>query len=80
MAKAIAVSGSWRIEIFKRTDLHGFVVVPTRWIVERTFAWISRNRRLARGFELYATTVAVFVRLAMIRLVLKRPTKPRLCS
>jgi transposase len=43
-----------------------------RWIVERTFAWISRNRRLARDFERYATTVAAFVRLAMIRIMLRR--------
>ena len=78
MAKAIAAGGSWRIEIVKRTDLHRFVVVPKRWIVERTFAWISRNRRLARDFERYATTVAAFVRLAMIRLMLKRLTKPSL--
>ena len=80
MAKAIAASGSWTIEIVKRTDLHRFVVVPKRWIVERTFAWISRNRRLARDFERYATTVAAFVRLAMIRLMLKRLTKPSPCS
>ena len=42
------------------------------WIVERTFAWISRNRRLARDFERYAATVAAFVRLAMIRIMLRR--------
>jgi hypothetical protein len=41
-------------------------------LVERTFAWISRNRRLARDFERYATTVAAFVRLAMIRIMLRR--------
>jgi hypothetical protein len=46
----------------------------------RTFAWISRNRRLGRDFERYATTVAAFVRLAMIRIMLKRLTKPTLCS
>ncbi len=40
--------------------------------VERTFAWISRNRRLARDFERYAATVAAFVRLAMIRIMLRR--------
>jgi transposase len=80
MAKAIAATGSWKIEIVKRSDLHRFVVVPKRWIVERTFAWISRNRRLARDFERYATTVAAFVRLAMIRLMLKRLTRPSLCS
>lgn len=80
MAKTIAATGHWRIEIVKRTDLHRFIVLPKRWIVERTFAWISRNRRLARDFERYATSVAAFVRLAMIRIMLKRLTKPSLCS
>jgi transposase len=80
MAKTIAATGAWQIEIVKRSDLHRFVVLPKRWIVERTFAWISRNRRLARDFECYATTVAAFVRLAMIRLMLKRLTKPTPCS
>src|SRR5450759_5488757 len=41
-------------------------------LVERTFAWISRNRRLARDFERYNRTVAAFVSLAMIRLMIKR--------
>jgi hypothetical protein len=80
MAKTIAATRSRKIEIVKRTDLHRFVVLPKRWIVERTFAWISRNRRLARDFERYATTVAAFVRLAMIRLMLKRLTRPSPCS
>jgi transposase len=48
-------------EIVKRNELHKFVVLPKRWIVERTLAWISRNRRLARDFERYARTVAAFV-------------------
>jgi transposase len=47
-------------------------ILPKRWIVERTFARISRNRRLARDFERYATTVAAFIRLAMIRIMLRR--------
>lgn len=80
MAKATARAGCWKIEIVKRCDLHRFVVVPKRWIVERSLAWISRNRRLMRDFERYAATVAAFVRLAMIRLMLKRLTKPTLCS
>jgi len=50
----------------------GFEVLPKRWIVERTFAWLSRFRRLARDFERYAGTVAAFIRLAMIRIMLKR--------
>jgi transposase len=44
--------------------------------VERTFAWISRFRRMARDFERYARTVAAFIRIAMIRLMLRRLTKP----
>jgi transposase len=60
------------IRIVKRSDAAGFEVLPKRWIVERTFAWISRNRRLARDFECYATTVVAFVRLAMIRIMLRR--------
>jgi putative transposase len=79
-ARAVKATGTWELSIIKRTDAHRFVVLPKRWIVERTLAWISRNRRLARDFERYARTVAAFVRLAMIRIMLKRPTKPSLCS
>jgi len=78
-AEAAAATGKWIIEIVKRNELHKFVVLPKRWIVERTFAWISRNRRLARDFERYATTVAAFIRLAMIRLMLRRLTRSTLC-
>jgi putative transposase len=42
--------GPGRIVIIKRFDAHRFVILPKRWIVERTLAWISRNRRLARDF------------------------------
>ena len=80
MAKVVADTGRWTIVIVKRSDAHRFVVLPKRWIVERTFAWISRNRRLARDFERYARTVVAFIRLAMIRLMLKRLTRPSLCS
>jgi len=76
MAKMVAKTGAWKLEIVKRSDAHRFVVLPKRWIVERTFAWISRNRRLARDFERYARTVAAFFRLAMIRIMLRRLTRP----
>ena len=79
-AKAVADTGAWVIEIVKRTDAHKFVVVPKRWVVERTFAWTSRYRRLARDFERYATTAAAFFRLAMIRLMLRRLTRSTACS
>jgi transposase len=74
---AAARTGTWKIEIIKRSDTaKGFVVLPKRWVVERTLAWISRNRRLSRDFERYATTVTAFIRLAMIRIMLRRPTRP----
>jgi transposase len=76
VAQAAASSGSWTVEIVKRNELHKFVVLPKRWIVERTLAWISHNRRLARDFERYARTVAAFIRLAMIRIMLRRLTRP----
>jgi len=70
----------WIIDIVKRPDTAiGFEVVPKRWIVERTLAWISRCRRLARDFERYARTVAAFIRLAMIRLMLRRLTRSNSC-
>jgi transposase len=75
-ARAVAATGRWRIEIVKRSDLHRFVVVPKRWIVERTLAWISRCRRLAKDFERHARKAAAFIRLAMIRLMLRRLTTP----
>lgn len=79
MAKVVAETGSWVVEIVKRSEAHRFIVLPKRWIVERTFAWISRNRRLARDYERYARTVAAFVRLAMIRIMLRRLTRPTPC-
>ena len=66
MALTVWRTGAWSLQIVRRSDVAGFEVLPKRWIVERTFAWISRNRRLARDFERYATTVAAFIRLAMI--------------
>lgn len=70
-------SGHWRIEVVKRSDrAGGFVVEAKRWIVERTLAWISRCRRLAKDFERHARKAAAFIRLAMIRLMLRRLTAP----
>jgi transposase len=54
-----------RMEIVKRSDnIKRFVVLPRRWVVERTFSWFGRNRRLAKDFENLAVTVATFVTLA----------------
>ncbi len=74
MQAAIARTGTWTLEIVRRCDRHHFVVLPKRWIVERTLAWISRSRRLARDYERHARKAVAFVRLAMIRLMLRRIT------
>ena len=72
MTALVARTGAWTLEIVKRSDPHRFVVLPKRWIVERTLAWISRNRRLCRDYERHARKAAAFVRLAMIRIMLRR--------
>jgi hypothetical protein len=62
-----------RMEIVKRSDdMKGFVVLPRRWVVERTFSWFGRNRRLAKDFENLAATLATFVTIASIQLALRR--------
>src|SRR5207302_3963739 len=62
-----------RMEIVKRSDdMKGFVVLPRRWVVERTFSWFGRNRRLAKDFEYLAETLATFVTLASIQLAVRR--------
>jgi len=64
----------WRctVEIVKRTDAHTFRVLPRRWVVERTFGWLGRYRRLNRDYERQAQTGEVMVYLAMTRLMLAR--------
>lgn len=74
-AQAAARTGTWKIDIVERSGRAGFEVLPKRWIVERTIAWISRCRRFSRDFERYARTVAAFMRLAMIRIMLRRLTR-----
>jgi putative transposase len=67
----------WRctLEIVKRTDAHAFRVLPRRWVVERTFGWLGRYRRLNRDYERQASTGEVMVYLAMIRLMLARAAR-----
>lgn len=71
-AAAVRALGPWQIEIVKRCDLHRFVVLPKRWIVERTFAWMGRNRRLSKDYENSTRRATAYLRLAMIRLMLRR--------
>ena len=74
-AAAVRALGPWQLEIVKRSDLHGFVVLPKRWIVERTFGWMGRCRRLAKDYENRTRFATAYVHLAMIRLMLRRLTQ-----
>jgi putative transposase len=53
----------------------GFIVLPRRWVIERTIAWIMRNRRMSRDYEFLAQTTEVLIYVAMIRLMLRRLAK-----
>ena len=64
-------------EIIKRSDqIKGFVVLPKRWIVERTIGWLNRCRRLAKDWENLNRNALTFLRLASIRLMLRRLCNP----
>ncbi len=55
----------------------GFTVPPRRWVVERTFAWISHNRRMSKDYERLAATSEAFIYVAMTRLMLRRLARAR---
>jgi len=73
LRNALAALGRWTIEIIKRADTaKGFEVLPRRWVVERTFAWLGRCRRLAKDFETTITSAVAWVFVAHIRTVTRR--------
>ena len=75
---AVAKMPVLRMGIVKRSDdMRGFVVLPRRWVVERTFSWFGRNRRLAKDFENLAETLATFVTIASIQLAVRRLARAR---
>jgi transposase len=66
------------VQVVKRSeDTTGFVVLPRRWVVERSLAWITRNRRCARDYEALPTDHEAMVRWAMIRITSRRLTCQR---
>jgi transposase len=72
-AKEVQAEAGIPLEIVKRSDTgKGFVLLPLRWIVERTFGWLGRCRRLAKDFENRTRTHVAFVILAMVRIMLRR--------
>ena len=67
--------GGCRLEIVrKHKDQKGFVLLPRRWVVERTFAWLGNYRRLTKDYERSASTTEAFIYIAMTHLMLKRLT------
>lgn len=73
-----SVLKSVNLEIVKRSDqAHRFVVLPKRWIVERTFAWLGRCRRLAKDWECLNRKALAFLKLASIRLMLRKLCNPQ---
>ena len=60
------------LEIIKRDELHTFKILPKRWIVERTFAWIDTNRRNSKNYERLNQTSVAMVHLSAIRIMLNR--------
>ena len=65
--------GKWTIAIIKRSDAaSGFEVLPRRWVVERTLAWLNRNRRLAKDFEQTIASATAWLFLASVQLLARR--------
>jgi transposase len=73
---AIDDCGPWAIEIVERPPgVKGFQLLPRRWVVERTFAWFGRSRRLAKDFEATIASATAWLLLANLRLLSRRLAK-----
>jgi transposase len=73
LAEALAPLGNWTLEIVKRSDAaKGFVLLPRRWVVERTFAWLNRNRRLAKDFEELVASASAWIMIASVKMIMRR--------
>ena len=65
--------GDWDLEVVERpAGIRGFSVQPRRWVVERTFGWLSRSRRLSKDYERKVQTSETLIQVAMIRLLVAR--------
>jgi transposase len=61
------------VTVIKRSDsMAGFTVLPRRWVVERTFGWLMRQRRLVRDYETTETSATAWIYIAMLRIQLRR--------
>ena len=69
----VRVECGWELQVTKRSDkAKGFQVVPKRWVVERTFAWLGRYRRLSKDYEILTETSEAMIRMAMIHVMVRR--------
>jgi putative transposase len=76
LARWFREEGDWELEIVERVDdTEGFVVAARRWVVERSFGWLLRNRRLSKDYERKVQSSEAFIEVAMIRLMLQRLAK-----
>jgi transposase len=70
---ALKALGDWTIEIVKRSDAaKGFVLLPRRWVVERTFTWLNRNRRLAKDVDATVDSSVTWLHIASVKLMSQR--------
>jgi putative transposase len=73
LLNALAELGRWTIEIVTRSQSIGtFKAEPKRWVIERTFAWFGRNRRLAKDFEATIASAEAWIMIASVRLLVRR--------
>jgi len=64
----------YEVEVVKRNEMHRFRILPKRWIVERTFAWLNWSRRLSKDYELRHTSAEAMIYIAFAHLLLRRVT------
>ena len=73
LTDALCDKGQWTVQIVKRSDkAKGFEIIPRRWVIERTLAWLSRNRRLAKDFEASLESAMAWMELACVKLLIRR--------
>jgi transposase len=73
LTHALAGLGRWTVQIVRRSDTaKGFQLLPRRWVVERTFAWLGRSRRLAKDFENTIRSATAWIMVAHVAVLLRR--------
>ena len=77
LEQALAKLGNWTLEIVRRCDAaKGFQLLSRRWVVERTIAWLNRNRRLAKDFEATIESAQAWLMIASVKLLARRIARP----